>query len=120
MQDVSDALQFSQAVRVGRTVWVSGQVGYGTEGIPAGVEAQARLAFDNLALVLDEAGASLGDVVELTTYHVSMTDLDAFSTVKAQYVKAPFPAWTAVEVSGLAEPGLLVEVQAVAVVGSGR
>lgn len=119
MQAVSESLEFSQAVRVGPTVWVSGQVGYGAEGIPESVEAQSRLAFENLRAVLAEAGATLADVVELTTYHVSMDDFGAFAAVKSEFVDAPFPAWTAVGVEALAEPGLLVEIRAVAVVGSG-
>ncbi|MEL6770766.1 MAG: RidA family protein [Bacteroidota bacterium] len=119
MQEVSTALQFSQAVRVGDMVWVSGQVGFGADGIPESADDQARVAFENLAFVLAEAGASLDDIVELTTYHVSMDDFGAFMAVKSEFIAAPFPAWTAVEVSGLAEPSLLVEVKAVAVVGSG-
>ena len=119
MQEVSTALQFSQAVRVGDMVWVSGQVGFGADGIPESAADQARVAFENLAFVLAEAGASLDDIVDLTTYHVSMDDFGAFMAVKSEFIAAPFPAWTAVGVSGLAEPSLLVEIKAVAVVGSG-
>lgn len=100
-------------------MWVSGQVGVGPDGIPEGIEAQTRLAFDNMEAVLAEAGASMEDVVELTSFHVSMDDFQAFRAVKSEYFPRPFPAWTAVGVSSLAGPSLLIEVRAVAVVGSG-
>jgi len=119
MQQVSDDYGYSQTVRVGSTIWVSGQAGFGPEGIPASVEDQSRLAFQNLQLVLEAAGASLNDIVALTTYHTSMDELAGFMSVKAEFIEAPYPAWTAVEVSGLAEPALRVEIQAVAVIGSG-
>jgi enamine deaminase RidA (YjgF/YER057c/UK114 family) len=113
------AWKFSQAVRVGDTVWVSGQVGVGPDGQPAeGIEAQSRRAFENLDAVLREAGGELGDVVELVTYHTSMQDVPAFGKVKSEFFPENYPAWTAVGVTGLALPQLLVEIRATAVVGS--
>jgi enamine deaminase RidA (YjgF/YER057c/UK114 family) len=74
-----DAYHFSPATRVGDMVWVSGQVGVDADMKPAqGMHAQARIAFECLKLVLEEAGASLADVVELTTFH---TDLQPLSVV---------------------------------------
>src|SRR5262249_54708068 len=65
-----DALHFSQATRVGNMIWVSGQVGIDAAMKPAtGMEAQAHLAFQGLRSVLEAAGASLADVVELMTFH---------------------------------------------------
>lgn len=119
MQEVSDTYGYAQTVRVGSTVWVSGQAGFGPNGIPESVEDQSRLAFENLLLVLNAAGASLDDIVELTTYHTSMNELPAFMAAKNAFIRAPYPAWTAVEVAGLAEPALKVEIKAVAVIGSG-
>ncbi len=112
--------QFSQAVRVGDTVWVSGQIGIGPDGqAGATVEQQARLAFQNLSRVLTEAGGGLEDVVELVTYHLSMDDLQAFAAVKAEFFTQDYPAWTVVGVTALALPDLLIEVKATAVIGSG-
>jgi len=111
--------QFSQAIRVGDTVWVSGQVGMEKKGPAQGIEAQARIAFENLRGVLAAAGATLADVVELVTYHKSMSDMAGFSKVKAEFFPSNYPAWTAVGVTELAVPGILVEVRATAVVGSG-
>lgn len=107
---------FSQAVRAGNLVWVSGQVGIDEKGIGAGIEAQARTAFRNLARVLDAAGASLRDVVELVTYHRAMQDMAAFAKVKDEFYPEDYPAWTAVGVTALALPELLIEIRATAAI----
>jgi enamine deaminase RidA (YjgF/YER057c/UK114 family) len=113
-------MQFSQAVRAGDMVWVSGQVGMDEKGVVGeGIESQARQAFQNLKRVLAEAGASLNDVVELVTFHTTMTDIRGFSKVKAEFIPENFPAWTAIGIKELVMPQLLVEVRATAVIGSG-
>ena len=66
--------------------------------------------------VLAEAGGSLADVVELTSYHLAMDDLHTFATVKAEFFPQDFPAWTVVGVTALALPELLIEVKATAVI----
>src|SRR5215469_11887398 len=72
-QPMYEAFHFSQANRVGDTIWVSGQVGIDSNLSPAsGMAAQARLAFEGLKRTLAETGASLEDVVELTTFHISI------------------------------------------------
>ena len=117
---VYKAMQFSQAVRVQNTVWVSGQVGVDEKGNAGeGIEAQARLAFKNLENVLKNAGSSLLDIVELITFHTSMADMRGFMKVKSEYIPEDYPAWTAVGVTELAMPQFLVEVRATAVIGSG-
>ena len=111
--------QFSQGVRVGDTLWISGQLGIGADGkAGATIEDQTRLAFQNLIRVLEEAGGSLADVVELTTYHLAMDDLPQVAAIKGAFISQDFPAWTAVGVTALALPELLVEVKATAVIGS--
>ncbi|RKE36489.1 enamine deaminase RidA (YjgF/YER057c/UK114 family) [Paraburkholderia sp. BL23I1N1] len=117
-----DAYHFSPATRVGDTIWVSGQVGIGPdmkagEGMPA----QARIAFESLKAVLETAGASLSDVVELTTFHTDLRgEIEAFSAVKDAYFPARYPSWTAVGVTQLALPELCIEIRAVAVSGCGE
>ncbi|MBC8740041.1 RidA family protein [Paraburkholderia sp. UCT31] len=117
-----DAYHFSPATRVGNTIWVSGQVGIGTdmkagEGMPA----QARIAFESLKAVLETVGASLSDVVELTTFHTDLRgEMEAFSAVKDAYFPARYPSWTAVGVTQLALPELCIEIRAVAVAGCGE
>lgn len=111
---------FSQAIRVGDMVWVSGQVGIDENLTPGeGIEAQARLAFQNLERVLAGAGGSLADVVEIVTFHTSMKDIAGFSKVKSEFIPEDYPAWTAVGVTELAMPEWLIEVKATAVIGSG-
>jgi len=119
-QAMYDRFHFAQATRVGDIIWVSGQVGLDASFQPgAGMTAQAELAFESLKAVLAEAGASLGDVVELTTFHTDLLgDMAAFSAVKDRFFPRNYPSWTAVGTTQLAVPGLLVEVRAVAVAGS--
>jgi len=117
---IYQSMQFSQAVRVGNMVWVSGQVGIDDSfQIGGGIETQARLAFQNLTAVIEEAGGTLADIVELVTYHISMKDMKGFSKVKAEFIPSHYPAWTAVGVTELVLPGLLVEIRATVVIGSG-
>lgn len=113
-------MQFSQAVKVGNMLWVSGQTGIDENWKPAeGIENQTRLAFQGLERVIKEAGGTLADIVELVTYHRSMKDIKGFSRVKAEFIPDDYPAWTAVGVTELVLPELLVEVKATVVIGSG-
>ena len=119
-EKVYEKLQFSQAVQVGDTIWVSGQVGMDATGMAGeDIVTQARLAFQNLQHVLEAAGSSLDDIVELVSYHTSMNGIRDFGKVKAEFITRNYPAWTAVGVTELAFPQLLVEIKATAVIGSG-
>ena len=119
-QAMYDRFHFAQATRVGDLIWVSGQTGLDANFRPAeGMGAQAELAFESLKAVLAEAGASLGDVVDLTSFHIDLLgDMAAFTSVKDRFFPKNYPSWTAVGTTQLAVPGLLVEVKAVAVAGS--
>ena len=121
MAKLADRSHFSSAVRVGDTIWLSGTVGIGPDRKPVdGMTAQARIAFETLREALVAAGASLADVVELVTYHTNLQrDMAAFFAVKDEFFPTKFPAWTAVGVTELTYAGLLIEIRAVAVVGSG-
>ena len=121
-QAMYDTLHFAQATRVGDTIWVSGQVGIDETMTPGdGMDAQARLAFEGVKTVLEAAGASMADIVELTTFHTDLRgDMRAFSKVKDEYLPDRYPSWTAVGVTQLALPEFLVEIRAVAVAGSGE
>jgi enamine deaminase RidA (YjgF/YER057c/UK114 family) len=118
MRGTADAYGSSPAVSVaGRClVFISGQVGVDEAGHPfADPEAQFVAAIQNLREILEAAGGSLADVVEMTTYFTSMVDLPVFVTVKERFfTTTPYPAWTAVGVNELALPGLLVENKATA------
>lgn len=119
-QDAADTYRLSQAMRVGNTIWVSGQVGVAADRtVPEGIEEQTRLTFENLKAVLKSAGATLDDIVELTLLLTDNSiDLAPFYRVKDEYIRPPYPAITGFGVSSLALPGLLLEVRAVAVAGS--
>ena len=83
--------------------------------------AQARLAFEGLKRTLAAAGATLDDVVELTTFHIDLRgEMEQFAQVKDEYLPRNYPAWTAVGVTQLALPELRVEIRAVAIAGSSK
>jgi enamine deaminase RidA (YjgF/YER057c/UK114 family) len=114
----ADAYQSSPAVSVagGRLIFLSGQVGGDEAGQPiADPEAQFVAAIENLREILEAAGGTLADVVEITTYFTSMADLQVFANVKERFfTTTPYPAWTAIGVNELALPGLRVEIKATA------
>jgi enamine deaminase RidA (YjgF/YER057c/UK114 family) len=119
-QAMYDAYHFPQATRVGNMIWVSGQVGIDAAMKPGkGMAEQSRLAFQSLQAVLAAAGATLADVTELMTFHTDLRgEMKAFSQVKDEFFTERYPSWTAVGVTQLALPELLVEIRAVAVAGS--
>jgi reactive intermediate/imine deaminase len=109
---------YSQAVRVGDTVYMSGQIGLdpATMQMVDGIDAQIVRVFENLKAVAEAAGGSLADVVKLNVF---LTDLANFARVNetmAAYFSAPFPARAAVGVKELPR-GALVEADAVMYVG---
>ena len=111
---------YSQAVRSGDTVYLSGQIPLIPETmelVDAGMEAQVRRVFDNLAAVANAAGGSLADIAKLNIF---LTDLDHFALVNqvmADYFQEPYPARAAVGVAALPK-GAQVEMDAVMVLGS--
>ena len=102
-------LPFSSAVRAGDTVYLSGQIGFGADGkLAAGMEAQARLAMDNLGAALKAAGLGWGDVVKCTVMLDNMADWPAFNQVYATYFPdGKFPARSAFGADGLALGAML-------------
>jgi reactive intermediate/imine deaminase len=109
---------YSQAVKAGNTVYLSGQIGLdpATMQLAEGFEAQALRVFENLKAVAEAAGGSLGDAVRVTIY---LTDLGNFAVVNelmTRYFAAPYPARATVGVAALPR-GALVEVDAVLVLG---
>jgi enamine deaminase RidA (YjgF/YER057c/UK114 family) len=112
------AYQYSPGIIVSgaRLLLVSGQVGRDAElGVIADPEAQFTKAFENLEAVIREAGGTLADVIEITTYLTSMEHLPLVAKVKERFFTSePYPAWTGIGVSELALPRLLLEVKATA------
>jgi reactive intermediate/imine deaminase len=107
---------YSQAVRCGDTVYLSGQIGLDprTMQLVEGIDAQVRRVFDNLQAVAEAAGGSLADAVKLTIY---LTDLGHFAKVNeimAAYFTQPYPARAAIGVASLPRAAL-VEADAILV-----
>lgn len=118
---IYESMHFSQAVKVNNMIWVSGQVGINEQfETGKGIEEQTRMAFLNLKHVLEEAGASLADIVELVTYHINMNEMQQFSKIKTEFIPADYPAWTAVGVNELVLPGLLIEIRTTAIINNGE
>ena len=83
-----------------------------------GTEAQIVQAFENLKKVVEAAGARMSDIVDLTSFHTDMRDLQVFMRVKDRYLTEAFPAWTAIGAAQLGgAAGYLIEIKAVAVLG---
>ncbi|MFP5381451.1 MAG: Rid family detoxifying hydrolase [Gammaproteobacteria bacterium] len=109
---------YSQAVRVGNTVYLSGQIGLDPVSMQLveGIETQIHQVFRNLAAVAAAAGGSLADVVKLNVFLVDLADFPKVNEIMAQYCSTPYPARAAVGVAALPR-GALVEADAVMVTG---
>jgi enamine deaminase RidA (YjgF/YER057c/UK114 family) len=105
---------FSDAVVTGDTVYLSGVVAGLRPGETDLTVAYTR-AMDRLGTILAKAGAGWDDVVDMTTYHTDIPgQLDAFVAVKHNYIKAPFPAWTAIGITRLVPDTGITEIKLVA------
>ena len=106
------------ALPPGRMVWTSGQVAIRPDGTVAGeegLEAQTRLAFENVGRALEAGGATWADVVKLTMFLTRVDDLPTVRTIRDEFVDTTRPPTsTLVQVAGLVLPGLLIEVEAMA------
>ena len=112
---------FSQAVRAGDVIVTAGQAGFDDHGnfVSADFEGQFRQAFRNLERVLRTQGATLDGVMRLNTYLSDPGQYEAFKRIRAEFLTAPYPASTAVVV-GFVFPGMLCEIEAIAVRGGVR
>jgi reactive intermediate/imine deaminase len=106
---------YSQAVRVGDTIWVSGQIPLDpvTKELVAGdIEVQIRRVFDNLKAIVVAAGASFDDVVKANVYLTDLSHFGVVNRVMAEYFAEPYPARAAVGVAALPR-GAEVEVECI-------
>jgi reactive intermediate/imine deaminase len=114
-RDAPEAIgTYSQAVRVGETVYMSGQIGLdpGTMQLAEGIDGQTHRVFRNLAAVAAAAGMSLDQAVRMTVYLTDLAHFARVNEIMAQYVREPYPARAAVGVAGLPR-GALVEIDAI-------
>lgn len=108
---------YSQAVRVGQTVYLSGQIPLIPETgalLEGTIDLQTRRVFDNMRAVCEAAGGSLADIVRLGIYLTDLADFAVVNAVMAEYFQAPYPARSTIQVSALPR-GAQVEVDAVLV-----
>ncbi|GGX47320.1 hypothetical protein GCM10007385_13870 [Tateyamaria omphalii] len=119
MENIYDTYHYAPAIKVGDALYLSGQVGRDENlNVVEGTEAQYVQAFENVRKVLEAAGASFDDVVELETWFAdSMADLKIFLEVKDRYFTKRYPTWTGFAVKGFSMPGILVEIKCKAVLG---
>lgn len=119
--DSASQIKVSPGVVSGNHVFLTGVTGSRADGsMSEDLEEQFRQAFEKIGSVLQEAGLSYGSIVEMTSYHVGLRGhFDVFNAVRSEYVREPFPAWTAVEVAGLRREGAAVEIRVVAAISEG-
>ena len=108
---------YSQAVRAGNTVYLSGQIPLDPKAmtiVEGGIEAQVRRVFENLRAVARASGADLDHIVKLNVYLTDMSTFPAVNAVMAEYFREPYPARAAVGVAALPR-GAAVEMDAIMV-----
>ena len=108
---------FSAAVQSGNLLFVSGQVGMRDGKLGQGIEEQTRLTLENIRDILVKAGSSLERVVKVTVFLTDMSLWPAMNDVYREYFPKDPPARSALGATGLALPGLLVEMECIAEVG---
>jgi reactive intermediate/imine deaminase len=106
---------YSQAVRVGNTLWVSGQIPLDPNTgqlVPGDIEAQVRRAFQNLKAIVLAGGATLDEVVKVSVFLTDLSHFALVNQVMAEYFREPYPARAAVGVASLPR-GAQVEVECI-------
>jgi 2-iminobutanoate/2-iminopropanoate deaminase len=112
----------SPGVKVGDTVYLSGMVSFDSAGNVVGegdVYAQSKQTFRNIEEALASAGAAMADIAKITTYLTDISRYAEFGKARTEAFPNGVPSSTAVTSPALVSPALLVEVEAVAIIGSG-
>ncbi|MFL2546506.1 MAG: RidA family protein [Candidatus Rariloculaceae bacterium] len=108
---------YSQAIRAGETVYLSGQIPLDPQTmglVDGGADVQIRRVFDNLSAVVTAAGGTLSEIVRLTVYLTDLGDFPTVNDIMAEYFSEPYPARAAIGVAQLPK-GALVEIDAILV-----
>ncbi|MEM7020590.1 MAG: RidA family protein [Pseudomonadota bacterium] len=108
---------FAPAVKASNgMIFMSGVIGSNPDGsMPEDIETQTANAFESISKTLEAAGSSLGEIVDITSFHIGLNShVRGFMSVKDKYIKEPYPCWTAIGTTELAMPGGLVEIRVVA------
>lgn len=108
--------QMSPGLASGGFLFLTGMTGAGPDGtVSPDAAVQIQCAFERAQQVLEHGGAGFSDVVEMTSYHVGIqSHIEVFRTLRSSFIRAPYPAWTAIEVAGFVTPGTLVELRLIA------
>jgi len=105
---------------VGNQVFISGMVGRHADGsIPAGMAAQAAIALGKIRDLMEAAGGSMADVVQINVFATELA-VDDFQATRRDFFRGDFPCSTFVQVKGLADPRLVVEINAMGFIGAGH
>ena len=114
-----DDWKMSPGLISGCHVFFTGFTGTDPDGICSpDPETQFRTAFAQVEMVLHDADLDFGAVVEMTTFHIGLRDhLDLFRSVREEFVREPYPAWTAIEVAGFASADTIIEIRVIARIG---
>ena len=108
---------YSQGIKAGNTVWISGQIPLDPISmalVKGDIAAQAEQVFTNLAAIAEAAGGKLNNAVKVNISLTDLSDFDAVNTVMASHFEAPYPARACVQVAALPK-GADIEVEAILV-----
>ncbi len=111
-------LGYSQGVKSGNILFISGQVALNDKGEIVGqgdFEKQVRCVFENLQSTLNAGGSSFNDIAQITVFLTDIKNLQEFRNIRQEYFKDWFPASTLVEVNSLIMKELMIEINAIAV-----
>ncbi|MGB3374888.1 MAG: RidA family protein [Microbacterium sp.] len=114
---------WSNCLRIGDTIYVSGMTARADDGTSitgADEHEQSQVIFTKIRNLVEAAGAEMDDVVKMTIYVTNMSHNDQVWKARKEFFSGDFPACTLVEVSALAKPEILVEIEAIAIAGSHR
>jgi 2-iminobutanoate/2-iminopropanoate deaminase len=107
--------------RAGDTIYVAGQLPYDKDGKLIGIgdiKAQTRRVFENIKKIVVAGGGTMDDIVKITVFVTDVRHREPYGEVRSQFFGANPPASTLVQISNLAVPDALIEIEAIAVVGS--
>ena len=112
---------FSRTVRAGNLLFVAGCTARGTDAQGKGLMEQLRVTLDRIIRIVAAEGGNPGDIVKITTFVTSVPDWNAHNdenqALFQEFFQGEYPANTLVEIGALAEPGLDVEIEAIAELG---
>jgi 2-iminobutanoate/2-iminopropanoate deaminase len=113
---------FSRAIQVGNQLFVAGMTANSPRGIEGGdsMYEQTRAVFTKIKHLVEAAGGTMNDIVKMTGFITDIAKRDDYLRARRDFFTSDPPASTLVEVTALAAPGLMIEVEVMAIVGSSR